>query len=114
MKSFLLGLLVMGVMGLAVWAYSENYATKQSLDEVAQLNQDIAVAKSRLRVLNAEWAYLNRPERLLQLANANFDRLQLLQLTPDHFARIDEIPYPKPDLGPVVNSVEVMNREVAQ
>ncbi|MGB0799662.1 MAG: cell division protein FtsL, partial [Planktomarina sp.] len=103
-----------GVMGLALWAYSENYTTKQTLDEVSQLNRDIVEAKSRLRVLNAEWAYLNRPERLLALANDNFDDLQLLQLTPDHFARIDEVPYPQAPLGPITEPVEVMSREVSE
>jgi hypothetical protein len=111
MKNLLLGCLVLAVMGLAFWAYTENYATKGSLDEIAQLNEDIGLALSRLRVLNAEWAYLNRPERLLQLVNANFDDLRLLQLTSDHFARLEQIPYPGPDLGPITEPIEVMNRE---
>ena len=79
MKNLFLGCLVVTVMGLAFWAYTENYATKGSLDKIAQLNEDIGLAHSRLRILNAEWAYLNRPERLLQLVNANFDDLRLLQ-----------------------------------
>ena len=37
MKNLLLGLLIAGVMGLAVWTYSENYGTKQTLDEIVQL-----------------------------------------------------------------------------
>ena len=110
MKNLFLGCLVVTVMGLAFWAYTENYATKNSLDEIAQLNEDIALAHSRLRVLNAEWAYLNRPDRLLQLVNANFDDLRLLQLTSDHFARLEQIPYPGPDLGPIAEPIEVMNR----
>ena len=79
MKNLFLSCLVVGVMGLAFWAYTENYETKGKLDEVAQLSRDIAEAQSRLRALKAEWAYLNRPERLLQLVNANFDELKLLQ-----------------------------------
>ena len=111
MKNLFLSCLVVGVMGLAFWAYTENYETKGKLDEVAQLNRDIAEAQSRLRALKAEWAYLNRPERLLQLVNANFDELKLLQLTADHFARLEQIPYPGPDLGPITEPIEVMNRE---
>ena len=113
MKNLFLGCLVVTVMGLAFWAYTENYATKGSLDKIAQLNKDIGLAHSRLRVLNAEWAYLNRPERLLQLVNANFDDLRLLQLTSDHFARLEQIPYPGPDLGPIPEPIEVMNRETS-
>ena len=113
MKNLFLGCLVLSVMGLAFWAYTENYATKGSLDKIAQLNKDIGLAHSRLRVLNAEWAYLNRPERLLQLVNANFDDLRLLQLTSDHFVRLEQIPYPGPDLGPITEPIEVMNRETS-
>jgi hypothetical protein len=93
MKNLLLGLLVAGVMGLAVWTYSENYATKQTLDGIVQLNKNIATARSKLRVLNAEWAYLNRPERLSKLVNANFDELELLELTSKHFVGLEKIPY---------------------
>ena len=113
MKNLFLGGLVLTVMGLAFWAYTENYATKGSLEKIAQLNEEIGLAHSRLRVLNAEWAYLNRPERLLQLVNANFDDLRLLQLTSDHFARLEQIPYPGPDLGPITEPIEVMNRETS-
>ena len=38
MKNLFLGCLVVTVMGLAFWAYTENYATKGSLDKIAQLN----------------------------------------------------------------------------
>lgn len=113
MKNLFLGCLVVTVMGLAFWGYTENYATKGSLDKIAQLNEEIGLAHSRLRVLNAEWAYLNRPERLLQLVNANFDDLRLLQLTSDHFARLEQIPYPGPDLGLITEPIEVMNRETS-
>jgi len=44
MKNLFLSCLVVGVMGLAFWAYTENYETKGKLDEVAQLNRDIAEA----------------------------------------------------------------------
>ena len=113
MKNLFLGCLVVTVMGLAFWGYTENYATKGSLDKIAQLNEEIGLAQARLRVRNAEWAYLNRPERLLQLVNANFDDLRLLQLTSDHFARLEQIPYPGPDLGPITEPIEVMNRETS-
>jgi hypothetical protein len=45
--------------------------------------------------------------------NANFDELKLLQLTADHFARLEQIPYPGPDLGPITEPIEVMNREAS-
>ena len=113
MKNLFLGCLVVTVMGLAFWGYTENYTTKNTLDNISKLNKDIGLAHSRLRVLRAEWAYLNRPGRLLQLVNANFDDLKLLQLTSDHFARLEQIPYPEPNLGPIAGPVQVMKRDTS-
>ena len=109
MKNLLLGFLIIGVMGLALWTYSENYVTKQSLDEIVQLNKNIAKARSRLRVLNAEWAYLNRPERLSKLVNANFDELKLLELTSKHFAGLEQIPFRSPGIEPMVGEAVFNN-----
>ena len=111
MKNLFLGCLVLMVMALAFWGYTENYTTKNTLDNIIQLNEDIGLANSRLRVLRAEWAYLNRPERLLQLVNANFPDLKLLQLTSDHFARLEQIPYPGQDLGLITEPIEATNLE---
>ncbi|MEL6167879.1 MAG: cell division protein FtsL [Pseudomonadota bacterium] len=96
MRPVVLALIAVAVMGLAFWAYQENYQTQAKLREVEDLQDDIAVMRERLGVLRAEWAYLNRPERLARLADLNFDRLGLLPLAPTQFGRVDEIPFPAP------------------
>ncbi|MEQ9041618.1 MAG: cell division protein FtsL [Silicimonas sp.] len=108
MKSFFYVLTAMTVMGLAVWAYRQNYETQARLREVRELRAEIADLRERASVLRAEWAYLNRPERLADLADLNFDRLGLLPLRPDHFGQIDQINYP------LENAVEVMDRGVTE
>lgn len=97
-------------MVLAVWAYRQNYETQASLREVKELRSEIADLRERASILRAEWAYLNRPERLADLADMNFDRLGLLPLRPDHFGYIDQITYPIAPFPPVSLPVEVMNR----
>lgn len=104
-------------MGLAFWAYSENYRTQESIAKVERLHRDIASARSRVAVLKAEWAYLNRPDRLRDLAEMNYQSLELLPLAPEQFGSIDQIAYPKPELPelpvsglPITDPVDVMER----
>ncbi len=90
----------LAIIGLAFWAYRENYQTQQSLSEVRALHNAIGAARTRLGVLRAEWAYLNRPDRLRDLAELNFDRLELLPLDPEAFGRVEEVAYPPRPIGP--------------
>lgn len=113
MKSVLYVLTALGVIGLAFWAYRENYATQAALSQTEDLHQDLRAAHARLAVLRAEWAYQNRPERLRDLAQINFERLQLLPLHPDQFGHVDEIEFPLPQILPIENGVDIstMNAE---
>ncbi len=113
MKGLAYILTALAVFGLALWAYRENYATQQVLKDTSRLQRDIGAAQVRLGVLRAEWAYLNRPNRLLELSDINFDRLGLLPLRPDQFGRVDEVAYPPDPALPISNVVEVssMNQE---
>ena len=114
MRSVLLVLTTLAVIGLAFWAYRENYATQEALAEVETLRSDIRAAHMRLAVLKAEWAYLNRPDRLRDLAEINFDRLGLLPLRPEQFGHVDEVAYPTPDLLPITEAVEVSGTREAR
>ena len=107
MRSFLYIFSFLGVIGLGFWAYQQNYATQESLREVRALHRDIGLAHERLSVLRAEWAYLNRPDRLRDLAELNFERLRLLPIMPDAFGHVDQIAYPVPVLGPITDSIEI-------
>ena len=54
----------LSVLGAAFWAYQENYRTQAAMAEVRKLHGKIGGAHERLAMLRAEWAYLNRPDRL--------------------------------------------------
>ncbi len=113
MRSLLYVLTALGVLGLAFWAYRENYATQETLAQTQSLQNRIGRARQRLGVLHAEWAYLNRPDRLRELADLNFGRLGLLPLRPDQFGRVDEVTYPRPPMAPleISNGVDVSTME---
>ena len=82
------------VVVCATWAYRVNYATQEALDRVADLRSDIAGEREAIEVLDAEWAYLNRPDRLRELVNANASTLALVELTPDQFGDVSMVPFP--------------------
>ncbi|MFP7571247.1 cell division protein FtsL [Marivita sp. S2033] len=107
MRSFLYIVTFLAVIAAAFWAYHENYKTQAALGEAQQVRGQIAEARARLAVLRAEWAYLNRPDRLRDLADVNFDRLGLMPLQPDQFGRVDQIAYPMPPQLPITDPVDV-------
>ncbi|EAQ02927.1 hypothetical protein OB2597_16135 [Pseudooceanicola batsensis HTCC2597] len=94
MRTLLYILSFTALIGLGFWAYRENYRTKQIVDEAERLQSELASARARLGVLRAEWAYLNRPDRLRELAEINFTPLALLPISPDQFGRMDQVDYP--------------------
>ncbi|WP_371169150.1 cell division protein FtsL [Aliiroseovarius sp. 2305UL8-7] len=113
MRSLLYITSALVVMALAYWAYSENYKTQASLDRVEDLQREIGNMQERLTVLRAEWAYLNRPDRLRDLAELNYERLGLLPLAPEQFGRVDQVAYPSEELPEITETFDVIG-EISQ
>ena len=113
MRSFLYIMMFNAVIGLAFWAYQENVHTQRELAYVEELQASIGQARSRLAILRAEWAYQNRPRRLQDLADLNYEHLQLLPLRADHFGHIDEVGFPPASI-PLFDLEELEAIEIAQ
>ncbi|QQA44156.1 cell division protein FtsL [Pelagovum pacificum] len=110
MRMMLYLVTALGVIALAFWAYDQNYRTQAAIRDVRELHREIGTAHERLNVLKAEWAYLNRPDRLRDLTELNYSRLELLPLMPDGFGRIDEVNFPIPPLSPILDPVEIASQ----
>jgi hypothetical protein len=107
MKALLYITSALAVLALGFWAYRESYTTKAALRDVRTLQSDITDLREALSIQHAEWAYLNRPDRLRELATTNFDRLGLLPLEPGQFGAAQDVVYPLPPLPPVSDTMDV-------
>lgn len=107
MRPVLYVLTFLALIALGFWAYRENYATQAALKNVEALQRQIVGLREGLSVQRAEWAYLNRPDRLRDLATANFDRLGLLPMEPSQFGTPGQVAYPKPELPMIEQPIDL-------
>ncbi|MFH5775684.1 cell division protein FtsL [Paracoccus broussonetiae] len=96
MRSVLYLLTTLVVMGLAFWAYRENYSTQAALTDLGKAQREIATLREDLGVLRAEWSYLNRPDRLRELVNLNFEKLKLVPFSADQYVDVGQVAFPVP------------------
>ena len=111
MRAFLYILCCGAVIGVAYWAYKENYQTQNSIRRVDALQKEIIEQRDAISIMSAEWAYLNRPDRLRKLVDLNFEDLGLMPLLPEHFADVELVTYPQLELkiDDVTNPVSVIS-----
>ena len=107
MRSVLYVLSFLALIALGFWAYRENYATQAALKEVEGLQRQIVGLREALSVQRAEWAYLNRPDRLRNLTTVNFDRLELLPMEPSQFGTAAQVAYPQTTLPEINFSTDI-------
>jgi hypothetical protein len=105
MRGFVLAPAVLAVMSLAFWAYQENYTTQAAQSEAEALSREIGELRERLALLEAEWAYLNRPSRLAELADLNFERLGLQPFAPSQFGMVEQVAFPPDPAELIVDGI---------
>ena len=85
MRAMIRSVLLVFCILSAVWAYQVNYEARSIKREIKDLEFEIKTVLNRIDLLEAEWAFLNRPKRLAVLVDTNFDALQLVPITKNHF-----------------------------
>jgi len=113
MKPFFYLLSACAVMGLAYWAYRENYQTHRVLKQITRLRTEIVRARGSLSALRADWAYLNRPDRLRDLVEMNFADLRLMPMTAQGFGRPDQVAFPPAVPLSISGAVDVVASKAA-
>lgn len=113
MRPVLYLLSFIAVLGLAFWAYRENYATQTQLKQMASVQDEIASLRDEIAMQKAEWAYLNRPSRLRDLAAMNFDRLGLMSMSPSQLGSAEQVAMPAPAPLIITGTVETQGMQGA-
>lgn len=113
MRSLLYISSAMILVVLAFWAYRVNYETQAAEARVKALRYEIARERENIAVLRAEWAYLNRPDRLRELAELHFPDLKLMPLHSAQFATPGMVAYPSEQLL-IENAVAAAFQEILQ
>jgi len=76
----------------AFMLYKVKYQVQALKTQVADTARELEGEREALHVAAAEWAYLNRPQRLQQLANKYL--VSSAGVTVDQVAEIEAIPFP--------------------
>ncbi len=91
LRFLIFGTLIVGTFALGLWAYKINYESRAADQRVKDLEKSILLARQQLKILNAEWAHLNSPDRLRKLVEYYFFELRLTPINPDDFISFSEI-----------------------
>lgn len=78
---------IVAIFGL----YKVKEEVKAIKDQIAKTSRELESERESLHVVNAEWAYLNRPERLQALADKYLASSGMLV---NQIAEIEAIPFP--------------------
>ncbi|AZL15309.1 cell division protein FtsL [Rickettsiales endosymbiont of Stachyamoeba lipophora] len=79
-------LIALSLLALSIYLmFNIKYQVRNLKIDVTQLNKQIIDEKESIKVLEAEWAYLNKPERLMRIASKylpHLEPIQVMQLNP--------------------------------
>ncbi|MGB5950848.1 MAG: hypothetical protein WBG82_16155 [Parvibaculum sp.] len=89
-RTFNIVLIIVGI-ALAAGLYDIKYRAEAAQKRAQRLERDIASEQEGIRVLRAEWSYLNQPERLQQLAQ-RYTALEALKAS--QIGSFSDVPVP--------------------
>ena len=83
----------------ALLAFAQKHEARELKERLAVVEGELANRLENTRVLAAEWSYLNRPDRIRDLAQRHLE--QLLPMSVRQFSSFVDIPFrpPSPNAG---------------
>jgi cell division protein FtsL len=97
MKSIVMCIWLLGAAITGIGLYGIAYEVEQMEKDLSALKREIIEERETTHVLEAEWAYLARPERIEELSRQYLPRMQ--SLTAERIGGYDDLPYqPLPDV----------------
>ena len=91
LRLLLFATIIVSTFSLGLWAYKINYESRAAYQRVKKLEKSILSANKQIKILRAEWAHLNSPERLRKLVGYYFLELRLTPINPDDFISFSEV-----------------------
>ena len=91
LRFLLFATLIVSTFALGLWAYKINYDSRAAYQRVKKLEKSIISANKEVKILEAEWAHLNSPNRLRKLVEYYFFELRLTPINPDDFISFSNV-----------------------
>ena len=105
MRLIILGTILTAILGTTLYQVKIGIDTREAL--LLQLEREIRDTEREITVLEAEWAYLSRPERVLKLSDR---MLEMKPIDTDRILPIEAIPMRiLPDFKDRIADVGVIN-----
>ena len=98
-------LAILGLIASALYAYSIKYQTLYYAEQVAKLKSQMQKEHDAIAVLKAEWAHLNRPDRMQAAADRHLD---LQPLSIGQLAQFSDLPNRPPRSDEIGRKLEAL------
>ena len=104
MLKFINGILVITVLVSASMLYGLEHATRNLERQIAKSKSSISDDEEAIKLLNAEWSSLTRPQRIQELAEQN---LKLTPLKAEQIVAVEDLARRVPAMAASLKPVEV-------
>ncbi len=91
LRFLLFAIFIVSTFVLGLWAYKINYDSRAADQRVKDLEKSILLINKEVKILEAEWAHLNSPDRLRKLVEYYFFELRLTPINPDDFISFSDV-----------------------